>query len=124
MNLTSKYRLEQIRRRWWVVAVVTLLGVLSAMALSSQAGTTYVGKSTLMLSGRTPEQDAVMVVRVPHPFNDPATIPRLRTANEDSRGCHLRGSDGCCQPDPDHRGDRRRPVSRAGRGGEHGQGVQ
>ena len=82
MNLTSKYRLEQIRRRWWVVAVVTLLGVLSAMALSSQAGTTYVGKSTLMLSARTPEQDAVLATGYLTLFNDPATLERLKTANK------------------------------------------
>ncbi|OBK74414.1 hypothetical protein [Mycobacterium sp. 1274761.0] len=82
MNLTSTYRLAQIRRRWKVVAVVMLLTVLAAAAFASTARTTYVGKSTLMLSGRTPEQDAVMVVGYLTLFNDPATIERLKAGND------------------------------------------
>lgn len=81
MNLTSKHRWEQIRRRWRVVAVVTVLTTLAATAYALTASATYTGKSTLMLSGRTPEQDAVMVVGYLTLFNDPATIGRLKATN-------------------------------------------
>ncbi|RDH78664.1 hypothetical protein DVS77_08460 [Mycolicibacterium moriokaense] len=81
MNLTSRQRWEQIRRRWRVVAVLTVLTTLAATAYALTASATYTGKSTLMLSGRTPEQDAVMVVGYLTLFNDPATIARLKATN-------------------------------------------
>ncbi|MEV3902901.1 hypothetical protein AB0K11_11315 [Mycobacterium sp. NPDC050551] len=81
MELTSKYRLEQIRRRWWVVVAGVALGVLTGLLVSWNTGTTYVGKSTLMLSGRAPEQDAVMVIGYLTLFNDPGTVERLKDAN-------------------------------------------
>jgi succinoglycan biosynthesis transport protein ExoP len=79
MNPASKRRMEQIRRRWWVVILVAALGVMAAAAFSLTTHATYVGKSALVLSGRTPDQDAVMIRGYLTLFNDPATIPRLRT---------------------------------------------
>ena len=74
--------MEQIRQRWWVVVVVAALGVLVAAASSVLAHPTYVGKSTLVLSGSAPQQDALMVVGYMTIFNDPATIARLRTTTK------------------------------------------
>ena len=120
MNLTWKRRMEQIRQRWWVVAVVDCARCARPRRrLSLPAHPTYVGKSTLVLSGRAPEQDAVMVLGYVTIFNDPATIARLRTTAKIPEDVTLRGPDSCCQPDPDHRGDRRRPESRAGCSGGH-----
>jgi succinoglycan biosynthesis transport protein ExoP len=81
LNLTWKRRMEQIRQRWWVVVVVAALGVLVA-ASSLLTHPMYMGKSTLVLAGRTPEQDAVMILGYLTLFNDPATIPRLRTTTK------------------------------------------
>jgi Mrp family chromosome partitioning ATPase len=78
MNSTWKRRIEQVRRRWWVVAAVTVLALAGATMSALTTPTTYVGKSTLVLSGRTPEQDAVMMVGYLTIFREPATIPRLR----------------------------------------------
>ncbi len=80
MNLVSKRRIEQVRRRWWVVVVVTALGALIAAAASLATQPTYLGKSTMVLSGRTPDQDAVVVLGYVTLFNDPATISRLEDA--------------------------------------------
>jgi len=76
------FRLEQIRRRWWVVLVFTVSAVLVVAASLLLSHTTYVGKSALMLSGRVPEQDAVMALGYLTLFNDPATIARLRTTTK------------------------------------------
>lgn len=73
-----KHRVEQIRRRWWVVALVTVLALLTAGTVSVLAEPTYTAKSMLVLSGRTPDQDAVMVLGYLTIFNDPATIGRLK----------------------------------------------
>ena len=79
MNLTTSNRWKQIQRRWVVVAVITLLAVLGSTMFALNARETYTGKSTLILSGRTPDQDAVMVVGYLTLFNDPAAIGQLKT---------------------------------------------
>lgn len=79
MNQTTKRRFEQIRQRWWVVVALTVLGVLIAGVMSLTTPTSYVGKSTLLLSGRTPDQDAVMALGYLAIFNDPVTTTQLRT---------------------------------------------
>ena len=79
MNLMLKRRVEQIRQRWWVVAVVAVLTVLAVLASSLPAHPTYVGKSTSVFAVSAPQQDAMMVVGYMTIFNDPATIARLRT---------------------------------------------
>ena len=53
--------------------------LLAAGVSSVVAHPTYVGKSTLMLSGLTPDQDAVMVLGYLTIFNDPATIGWLKS---------------------------------------------
>jgi Mrp family chromosome partitioning ATPase len=82
VNLTWKRRMEQVRRRWWLVALTTVLAVLAAGLLSLFSSTAYVGKSTLMLSGRAPEQDAVMILGYLTLFNDPATTSQLRATEK------------------------------------------
>jgi capsular polysaccharide biosynthesis protein len=86
MNLTSKRRLDQFRRRWWVVVLVTVVAALATATYSSGAQPTYVGKSSLMLSGRTPDQDSVMVLGYLNIFNDPATIAQLRAKTKIDEG--------------------------------------
>jgi succinoglycan biosynthesis transport protein ExoP len=79
MNPIVSRRIDQIRRRWWVVLLIAGVVMLTAALPLLYAKPTYVGKSTLVLSstGRTPEQDAVMAVGYAAIFNDPATIVRL-----------------------------------------------
>ena len=75
-------RLEQIRRRWWVVLMFAVPAVLVSAAFSLLVHPTYVGKSALTLSGRAPDQDAVVALGYITLFNDPATIGRLRTTTK------------------------------------------
>ena len=79
-----KRRIEQIRRRWWVVLVVAVLSVLAATLPSLNAHPTYVAKSLLVMTSpdRPPEQDAMMAVAYSTLFNEPATIDRLRATNK------------------------------------------
>ncbi|MCW2685603.1 MAG: hypothetical protein JWR37_493 [Mycobacterium sp.] len=79
MNLAIKRHVEQVRRRWWLVLLVTGLAVVAALA-SQPVHTTYVGKSTLVQSspGRSPDQDIITVIGYATLFNDPATQDRLR----------------------------------------------
>lgn len=88
MSLVQKRRIEQIRRRWWVVLVIAVLAVLAAALPSLITGPTYVGKAALVLSspGRVPEQDAKMAVGYTTIFNDPATIERLRATMKAPEG--------------------------------------
>ncbi len=82
MNPKMRRRIEQVRRRWWVVLVIAGLGALSALPLLS-AKPTYAATSTLVLSspGRNPVEDATMITGYSGLFNDPATIERLKTGH-------------------------------------------
>jgi capsular polysaccharide biosynthesis protein len=84
-------RIDQIRRRWWVVLLVAGVAILSAVLPLLNTSPKYVGKSTLVLSstGRTPEQDAVMAVGYATLFNDPATIVRLTATHKIPEGVTL-----------------------------------
>ena len=92
-----KRRIEQVRRRWWVVLVVAVLAVLAAALPSLNAHPTYVGRSALVLSspGRTPEQDAMMAVGYSTIFNKPATIRPVESKEKIPDACrrwqHRRG---------------------------------
>jgi Mrp family chromosome partitioning ATPase/capsular polysaccharide biosynthesis protein len=79
VNPALKRRIDQIRRRWWLVLAAVVLGVLAAVLPSLSAPPTYVGKSALVMSspGRAPEQDTMMVVGYSTIFNQPVTISRL-----------------------------------------------
>jgi capsular polysaccharide biosynthesis protein len=81
-----------------VVAAVTLLAVVAATAISLGARPTYTGKSTLMLSGRTPDQDAVMVIGYLTVFNDPATIDRLTAATGSPEGVTIEARTAAASP--------------------------
>jgi polysaccharide biosynthesis transport protein len=88
LNPIVQRRIDQIRRRWWVVLAVVGVAMASAALPLLLTNPTYVGKSTLVLSstGRTPEQDAVMAVGYATLFNDPATIVRLTATHNVPEG--------------------------------------
>ncbi|GAB7068080.1 hypothetical protein H7J06_22925 [Mycobacterium hodleri] len=73
-------RVEQVRRRWWVVLVIAGLAAVSALPLLNVTPT-YAATSTLVLSSpnRNPLEDATMITGYSTLFNDPATVGRLRT---------------------------------------------
>jgi polysaccharide biosynthesis transport protein len=82
MNPVLKRRIDQIRRGWWIVLSMVVLGAGIAGAISLSQHTTYVGKSVLILSStnRSPDQDATVGVGYAKLFNEPATVERLREA--------------------------------------------
>jgi polysaccharide biosynthesis transport protein len=75
-----KTRVQQVWKRLWVVALITGLAVAAAVVMTQMQRSTYVGKSTLVVSspGKTTEQDAILVAGYVALFNDPATTARLR----------------------------------------------
>jgi polysaccharide biosynthesis transport protein len=79
MSLAYTRRIEQIRRRWWVVLLFTGLAVVAALA-SLPLHVTYVGKSTLVQSSPGPGADmaTMRVTGYAGLFNDPAIQDRLR----------------------------------------------
>jgi polysaccharide biosynthesis transport protein len=83
MNLLLKRRIEQIKQRWWVVVGIAALTVTLAGVSLLTAHPTYVGKSELVVSspGRTPDQDAALVLGYIALFDNPEMIARLRGAN-------------------------------------------
>lgn len=82
MNQRLKDRLDQVRRRWWIVLGVAVLATYAAVLPVLQMQPTYVARSLLIQStpGLAPEQDAAMTVGYATVFNDPATIGRLKAA--------------------------------------------
>jgi succinoglycan biosynthesis transport protein ExoP len=86
LNLTLKRRIEQTRKRWWLVAMVAVLAMLVAVAPSVLARTTYVGKSTLTLPGLSPVDGSLIIVGYMTIFNDPATIARLTATTKFPKG--------------------------------------
>jgi polysaccharide biosynthesis transport protein len=82
LNPALKRRIDQIRRRWWLVLAAAVLGILAALLPALTEAPTYVGKSALVMSspGRAPEQDTMMVVGYSTMFNEPVTINRLEGA--------------------------------------------
>jgi len=82
--LGLKHRIDQIRRRWWVVLAVAVLATFAAALPILQVRPTYVGSALLVQSspGLAPEQDAAMSIGYATLFNEPATIGRLRAATK------------------------------------------
>lgn len=84
MNPTLRRRIDQIRRRWWVVLLVAGVVTLSAALPLLYTSPTYVATSTLVVnsSGRSPVEDATMAVGYATLFNEPATIARLKATHD------------------------------------------
>ncbi len=70
---------EHVRRYWWVVIIVMVLGVLGALISTYSAHTTYTGRASLIVSSndRSPDQDAVLVQGYVNYFNDSAYQDQL-----------------------------------------------
>ena len=73
-------RIDQIRRRWWVVLLIAGIAMLSAALPLLFGNPKYVASSTLVLSasGRSPIENAPLAVGYVTIFNEPRTIGRLR----------------------------------------------
>lgn len=80
MNPIVRRRIDQIRRRWWVVLLLAGIAMLLAVLPSLFGNPKYVASSTLALSasGRSPLENAPMVVGYVTLFNEKRTIDRLR----------------------------------------------
>lgn len=82
MNPIVRRRIDQVRRRWWVVLVITVLATVGALLPVLFSKPTYVATSTLVLSSpsRNPVEDAAMAVGYSTLLNQPATLERLKAA--------------------------------------------
>jgi len=65
-------RVAAVRRYWWVVLAVVWLAVVGGFVSSAMTPTTYVGRTSLIVSSndRSPEQDAVLVQGYVSYFNN------------------------------------------------------
>lgn len=72
MSSTVRTQIGWILSRWPLVLAITVLATVAAIAGARGEQTTYTGKSTLILSARSPEQDAVLVRGYVEMFNDSA----------------------------------------------------
>ncbi|MEW5813228.1 MAG: hypothetical protein AB1925_27720 [Actinomycetota bacterium] len=81
MNAQVARYIDQVRRRWWVVILVSAITVFTT-AMTADDRSQYVGKALLVQSspGQSPEQDATMAVGYSTLFNEPSTTSRLRAA--------------------------------------------
>lgn len=63
-------QLDRIRRRRWLVVVITLLAVVGSVAFAYLGGTSYTGRAALTVSSdRSPEQDATLAQGYVEYFN-------------------------------------------------------
>ncbi|ODU04107.1 MAG: hypothetical protein ABS81_11735 [Pseudonocardia sp. SCN 72-86] len=71
---------ERIRRRAWLVLLITLIAVAGSVWSSFNAGTTYTARATLGISstGRSPDQDAVLASGYIDMFNDASYLDQVR----------------------------------------------
>lgn len=86
MNRTPHRWLKQVRRRWILVIAVALVVLVGAVVQALTAAPSYVGKSTLTVTGRGPQEDTVTAVGYLTIFNDPATVERLVAARDFPEG--------------------------------------
>jgi hypothetical protein len=75
-----KHRIRQVRKRWWLVLLCAGVAVLSALPTLHEPRQ-YMATSTLVLSSSHHLDDTTMAIGYSTLFNDPATIGRLRAAN-------------------------------------------
>ena len=75
-------KLAAVRRYWWIVLAVVCLAVLGALVATAQTPTTYLGRTSLIVSSnnRAPEQDAVLVQGYVSYFNNAAYQQQLLAA--------------------------------------------
>lgn len=71
--------LAAVGRYWWIVLAVLWLAVLGALVATARTPTTYLGRTSLIVSSqnRAPEQDAVLVQGYVSYFDDPAYQQQL-----------------------------------------------
>jgi capsular polysaccharide biosynthesis protein len=71
-----------VRRYWWIVVAVVWLAVLGALVSTARTPTTYLGRTSLIVSSndRAPEQDAVLVQGYVAYFNNAAYQQQLLAA--------------------------------------------
>ena len=77
--VTLTGQVQQVRRYWWVVAVVVGLAMAGALVSALFASVTYTSRASLILStnNRSPDQDAVLVQGYVDYFNDAAYQSQL-----------------------------------------------
>ena len=75
-------KLAAVRRYWWIVLAVVCLSVLGALLATARTPTTYLGRTSLIVSSndRAPEQDAVLVQGYVSYFNNAAYQQQLLEA--------------------------------------------
>jgi capsular polysaccharide biosynthesis protein len=75
-------KLTAVRRYWWIVLAAVCLAVLGALVSTARTPTTYLGRTSLIVSSnnRAPEQDAVLVQGYVSYFNDAAYQQQLLAA--------------------------------------------
>ena len=75
-------KLTAVRRYWWIVLAVVWLAVLGALVSTARTPTTYLGRTSLIVSSndRAPEQDAVLVQGYVSYFNNDAYQQQLIAA--------------------------------------------
>lgn len=78
MDRTPNRHLRHIQQRWRLVVACVAVTVLAATTYTLISHPSYTARSALILSGRTPEQDAVTVLGFVSIFNDAPTVHRLR----------------------------------------------
>jgi capsular polysaccharide biosynthesis protein len=68
-----------VRYYWWLVLAVTMVGLLGGLIAAATTPTTYVGRTSLIVSSndRSPDQDAVLVQGYVDYFNDAAYQTQL-----------------------------------------------
>jgi Mrp family chromosome partitioning ATPase/capsular polysaccharide biosynthesis protein len=71
--------LAHVRNYWWLVVAVVVVAVVGAFAATAMTPTTYVGRTSLIVSSndRSPDQDAVLVQGYVDYFNDTAYQEQL-----------------------------------------------
>ncbi|GAY12250.1 hypothetical protein [Pseudonocardia sp. N23] len=91
---------ERIRRRAWLVLLITLIAVAGSVWSSLNAGTTYTARATLGISstGRSPDQDAVLASGYIDMFNDASYLSQVREQSSAPAGVTLAARTAAASP--------------------------
>ena len=98
MDRTPNRRLRHIQQHWKLVAVCVVLAALAATAYTLTSRPSYTAHSALILTGRTPEQDAVTVQGFVSIFNDAPTVDKLRAAADIPKGVDFEARTAAASP--------------------------